>query len=272
MKKLIENYIIQTFGERLIHDLKLVLGERFNLLDMINHKTILHPDSEMMHRKDELLSQAFSRYQLHLTENINDVRAASSTRVIFINGIATTHYVAYHQARMLSQAIDQDVELVYNQTEGVFRDLLECNEGRYGVLNEEAKKAIETIKRKLASPGPLTIVAYSQGAIIATSALRYLAKQLDESQLSRIYYVTFGAGFKSNRLPDCITSEHFANTRDPVTKLGLQHPDYPCAGSIYLRQAKGHMFIADYLIPMQQGHCYGASQFQRWIKTTTQAG
>jgi hypothetical protein len=278
MKRIVENYISKTMGEGFIEDLKLALGERLNLFDLISRKTAFHPDSELNHRKTELLKKVKTRFYQSNPLNASSVATSSGTRfgtltpnqarVLFINGIVTTRPIAQHQASMLSQALQEPVELIYNETEGLIKDLLECNEGRHGILNEEARKAQQVIMDKLATDGPLTIVAYSQGAIIATSALNALAGTLSDEALLRISFVTFGAGFRECQLPSSIHCEHFANRRDPVTKLGLQHANYSHCGQLFMREAKGHLFVADYLTPMRQGYSYGESQFQRRIKQT----
>ncbi|WP_448550296.1 hypothetical protein [Thalassotalea fusca] len=278
MKRLIENYISQTFGPGLMADLKLLLGEKINVFNMLNRETLWLPEGEVNFRKKRALRSLKKVGQrLNGTANTQSMHDQSKEKwltpksnVMFVNGIVTSIDLAEHQAMVLAKAIRQPVTLVHNETEGLVKDLLECNEGRYGVMNAITQKVATVISEKLCDPlaednSKLNIVAYSQGAIIVTAALHHLSQQLPAQQLARIAYFTFGAGFRESVLPACIYCEHFANSDDPITKLGVQHPDFPYSGELFVRQAKGHFFIADYLIPMQQGVQYGDSVFERMV-------
>lgn len=267
MNKVIEKYLAKAFGSTVVDDLRLVFGSGINLLDLLDTKTIRHPESEINFRKQLLLNKVKSVASSNLPSLVAESAASeTNARVLFINGIVTPYSVAKHQANILSKAIGQEVELIHNETEGLFQDLLECNQGRSGVLTKIAQKMFEAIKKQLLIPGDLTIVAYSQGAIIATSALVELAKSASEQDLSRIRYITFGAGFKTSVLPEQIFCEHFANSDDPVTWLGLQHQEFPYSGELFVRPAKGHFFIADYIIPMMNGAIYGDSWFEQQLR------
>ena len=51
MNKKIEKYLDKVFGANLLDDLRLVLDSGVNLLDLLNTKTIRHPESEINFRK-----------------------------------------------------------------------------------------------------------------------------------------------------------------------------------------------------------------------------
>ena len=59
------------------------------------------------------------------------------------------------------------------------------------------------------------LVGYSQGAIIISAALEALQEELDEANLKRIHYVTFGAGVKQSTLSPLMLQEHFVNDMIP---------------------------------------------------------
>ena len=279
MKKLIENYINSTFGRGLIADLKLILGEKVNIFNMLNRETMWFPEGEVNFRKNRVIrvlkqvkAKADTDEDMSHHFQMAEHWLSLSSNVMFVNGIVTSIDLAEHQAIMLARTINQPVTLIHNETDGLVKDLLECNEGRYGVMNPVTEKVVTAIVEKLdmvTANGQqrLNIVAYSQGAIIVTAALMQLSKQLPDNQLSRIAYFTFGAGFRESVLPETIYCEHFANTDDPITRLGLQHPDFEYSGELYIRQAKGHFFISDYLIPMMQGKRYGDSLFEQKLAT-----
>ncbi|XQW85196.1 PE-PPE domain-containing protein [Thalassotalea piscium] len=264
MNKIIEKYLIKYFGADLVADLRLIFGENVNLLNLINTQTIRHPDSEISFAKKLFVNKVksvVSSHHLCTVENENN----KVPRVLFINGMATPHAIAQHEANILSKAIGESVALLYNETDGLIHDLLECNQGRSGILTDISHRLVTAITTHLTSEEELLIVAYSQGAIIATSALEYLANSEETIDFSRIRYITIGAGFKSSLLPEALFCEHFANSEDPVTWLGLQNPEFPFSGELFVRPGKGHFFNADYIIPMMEGKSYGNSWFEQQI-------
>lgn len=267
MKNILEQFISKVIGESYAHELDFILGKNFNIFNMLDRKTMKHPDSEVRFRKKHIINKVQSTISKSVAPlPSHQLRTGSpESRFLFINGVVTPYALALHQSTILARELHQAVELFHNETDGLVKDLKECNEGRYGVLNKVAEQAIEVIKDKLRYDGDLTIIAHSQGAIIITSALLELSKTLSSDELSRIKYFTFGAGFKESILPEAIFCEHFANSLDPVTHLGLQDKEHQFTGELFIREAKGHFFIADYLMPMTEGKNYGRSTFEKFI-------
>ncbi|WP_448564758.1 PE-PPE domain-containing protein [Thalassotalea ganghwensis] len=268
MKTLVEQYIKKAFGDHLLDDLRIVLGTRFKPLHLLDFNTVRHPESEMNFRKRYILNKVKAKFSKRYAA-LKPKADNKAARVLFVNGIVTPYPLARHQADILAQSIGRDVDVIHNETEGLFRDLLECNQGRQGIINPVTKKVIQAIENKLEDDQSLIIVAYSQGAIIASSALIALSKRVASEQLSRISYITFGAGFKDSVLPKEIFCEHFANRYDPITHLGLQHQDFDFSGKLFIREARGHFFIADYLLPMMAGERYGDSWFEQQLLCRT---
>jgi hypothetical protein len=266
MKELIAQHATKIIGENYASELEFILGKNFNIFNMLDRKTIKHPDSEIKFRKKYLInkvkSSVTSSSKPLLSHKLRT--GVPESRFMFINGVITPYPLALHQATILAKHLKQEVELIHNKTNGLVKDLVECNEGRYGVINTIAQQSIDVIKDKLTYEGDLTIIAHSQGAIIITIALLELSKTLSSIELSRIKFVTFGAAFKESVLPN-IECEHFANSNDPITHLGLQNLDHKFTGKLFVREAKGHFFIADYIIPMSQGKSCGKSNFEKLI-------
>lgn len=266
MKSRLENYISATFGQTAVEDLRNLIGEKFNPFGMINPKTAFCPVGEISFRKKTLATKARNSLKKTPLPSERQLRTGNpASRVLYINGVVTPYSLALHQTSILSQCLNEPVELLHNNTDGVFKDLIECLKGRNGVLIEIAQDAINTIEDKLDYDGNLTIVAHSQGAIIMTSALLNLAQRLPDKVLSRIHLVTIGAGVGHCVLPESLKVEHLINSYDPVTYLGIQSDKYTITGDIYVRQASGHFFISDYIIPMSKGELYGDSPFCRRI-------
>lgn len=262
MKSIIENYILKSLGKQALEDINVAISAKFNIFNMINRSTWKHKDSEISFRAKTIKNIL----QKSLPKRLSRTGSPGS-RVLYVNGILTPYFLANHQANILAKLLDEDVEMLHNETQGLYKDLIECSQGREGLINNVAQEAIDTIIDKLSYDGHLTLVAHSQGAIIIASALSHLSTILPSKTLSRITFVSFGAGFQSCQLPPCIKTEHFANSLDPVVHLGLLNDNFPCSGECYIREAKGHFFIADYLIPMMSGKTYGESEFENRILT-----
>lgn len=268
MKKIITQYITNTVGQSYIDDLQFTLGDNFSIFNMLNPTTIKHPDSEVNFRKNHIITSIHSRFNKNIAPMpSHQLRTGNpESRFLYINGVVTPYPLALHQANMLSKAIAQDVELLHNETDGLVRDLIECNEGRYGIWNKASQDAVDVILDKLSYAGDLHIVAHSQGAIIVTSAILKIAETATNNTLSRIKIYTFGAGFKESILPDAVEVEHFANSLDPITHMGLQNDGHDYTGTLYLRKNKGHFFIVDYLFPFISGEFEQGSTFSSFIR------
>ncbi len=266
-KQTFKTYLVEALGESFMNDLKAVVDSKFNIFHMINRRTAFHPQGELTFRKSLLKGKAKTLLGNNAEKPVaRSLRTGCPTsRVLYMNGIVVPYALAVHQKNILSQLLGEPVELVHNETEGLKKDLLECAEGREGVINRVARDAIDVIKDKLKHPGDLTVVAHSQGAIVLTTAIQQLSREVSVDLLGRIKFVTFGAGVGHCVLPEAVFTEHFANSRDPVAHLGLLSDAFDLTGEVFLRKATGHFFVADYLLPMAEGDTFGNSAFEQRI-------
>jgi hypothetical protein len=257
-------WIEHQFGEAMAEDIRLFMGEDFRIKHLFNRKTLSHPLSEFTLQKQQW-RKLLKKDHTHTRPLKPTFCGPLDARVIMINGVMSPFRIATHQSEVLSLCIGQPVSLIYNPTIGIIKDLLECHQDRHGEPTNIVRFTMERITQSLMQDGPITIVGYSQGAIIASAAIAQLAKVQPASILSRIHYVTLGAGFKESILPHYIKQEHFANANDPVTHMGLLSGQYTSTGTSHIRDAHGHLMIADYLLPIKAGDFGGDSLFETFF-------
>jgi hypothetical protein len=251
-------------NKALLDDASLLLSPRIAMRETINKSTLFSEHSEWHVQK------AYLKQQLVSTKKDSEPAyvGVSEPGVVFINGILTPMVVAEHQRERLSVLVGESVGLIYNPTESLLADLWECHTGRYGYMSEMAMFTVKTLIDILSrTQGEILLIGYSQGAILASAALQYMISELAIAGMERIKYVTFGPGFKDSVLPHFISQEHFANARDPITHLGLLHPEHQVTGHVYQRDAHGHLLVADYLNPMMELGFGGHSAFEKRVFT-----
>jgi hypothetical protein len=101
-----------------------------------------------------------------------------NSRIGFINGIGSSLEEAHNHVEYLdSLSTGVDISLVYNQTHGIYTDLVECCLGKYGELTEPVLHIISIFEDFDRSSGPgdeFLWVCHSQGAIHTYNALNII--------------------------------------------------------------------------------------------------
>ena len=234
----------ERFTDELREDWRLLYGQTLKVAHLINRETVFMPGAEGEFRRAALWAKIKNPKQVFEGERITEPTCFGDddAGVFFINGVIAHHDVALLQRDALSAALGEHVALLYNPTKNLIADLLECHHDRYGAsASASSKYVMEHILGRIQAGLRVTIVGYSQGAIIANAALLSIMNKVSPEQLSLISFVSFGAGFRSSVLPSIIIQEHFANVRDPVVNLGLLLPEHAVSGTVYTREASGHL-------------------------------
>lgn len=239
-------------SDPLIEDLRLVLGPDVKIKNLYDPKTIFCDDSEFIVRRDQIKRRL--RGVVPAQCEIPSRHGNPDSQIFFINGVMSNLSVAIHQQLYLERITGKPVALLYNPTESLRKDLMECHNDRH--LNERSacvEFVQEELRKAVLTGLDVHVIGYSQGAIIASAALYALSQEMPGELMANVYYSTFGAGFKESVLPDVIHQEHFANTDDPVVHLGLMLPSHAVTGTLHLRNRRGHLLVADYLMPVVKG-------------------
>ena len=102
-------------------------------------------------------------------------------RWFFLNGICTDLRVARLNATLLTTAFHRPITILYNETEGLWLDLVECAIGKaWDWVTEAAKANVDALMRALCDPAVarVVLVSHSQGTIVAAVLLKALQEHL----------------------------------------------------------------------------------------------
>lgn len=184
----------------------------------------------------------------------------------FVNGITTNIPMLKLNGDYLKDLFKRPFELIYNPTDGVLVDVVECLLGRsFNMASEPSEYLSRRIEAALDYEDyeRVVLIAHSQGTIIASNVIKHLLMEYEgDDRLSKLELYTFGCAAdemdideglsrRYNRLVPYI--EHFANKGDLVANLGIlqkrkmQDRGNEYYGEIYELDRSGHYLNAHYL-------------------------
>lgn len=163
----------------------------------------------------------------------------SNETIIYVNGINTTFESHNQNLRDIANGTGQPVIGIYNSTEGMLRDLVQCAGDKYDIGNNPAVTTMaDTIYNELRAGRSVHLMAHSQGGLITSRALQDVQNRLRlEDGMSRaqvealmsekVKVETFGSAASS--YPNGPQYVHYVNNRDLVPGLfglgrGVQIP------------------------------------------------
>jgi hypothetical protein len=94
----------------------------------------------------------------------------------FINGILTNQDVARINAAYLVELFQRPVRVMWNSTDGLLVDLLECASEKLGATGEDVDSAFPVLLQALADPAKrrVVLISHSQGTLITAVLLRLI--------------------------------------------------------------------------------------------------
>ena len=206
--------------------------------------------------------------------NVEEVKVYGDTKsnIIYVNGILTDKEDLREHINTLNCTFGTNIKAYHNETGGLLIDLLESSYGRDSIKRSPlAQQIAKSILEKLEqTTEELHLLGHSQGAILLNNALEVVQDQCKFEDLQRINFYTFGGALKHCILNNNMHIEHFANTSDIVPNLGILKEGVEHTGKIYRREASGHFFVDDYLMPVQAGEFGGESQFFKILHAEAQ--
>ncbi|OJD32566.1 uncharacterized protein BKCO1_37000155 [Diplodia corticola] len=202
---------------------------------------------------------------------------------IFVNGIGTELYWLHLACKKLAKRYSRDVTGVYNRGDGILWDLIECagQRNRDGDRNTQSQEnMVQTTASSKAAQKELVnqlenalmqaevgnkykyvvMIAHSQGCLVLRLALETLlhrnSSMVRDAMRNRLCVFTFGNPSVDwhGKLDDVLRTEHFANEKDFVAKLGVlkddkQSPTERGFDNVFVNREKewvGHLFGTQY--------------------------
>lgn len=183
----------------------------------------------------------------------------------FINGITTTKEVASINELALEELFEVEFSTLYNPTNGLVADLLECiSERTFDNYSEISRVLYDKIDELLLEGKKVKIIAHSQGGIILNSLLKTLLNTGKKFPNIEVY--TFASAADEETVVPELYQEHFCNENDFVARMGmmLNNP----VGALYIKKdSNGHLLNRDYLEHFKEGkYCGGKSRLFKYIK------
>ncbi len=99
----------------------------------------------------------------------------------FLNGICTDRRLALVNAELLANVFERPFTILYNATEGLVLDLLECAIGKaWEAITEVARENLDRLLESLCDPAVtrVVLISHSQGTIVAAVLLKALEEML----------------------------------------------------------------------------------------------
>ncbi|KAH8755691.1 hypothetical protein F5883DRAFT_430238, partial [Diaporthe sp. PMI_573] len=200
----------------------------------------------------------------------------------FVNGIAGEPYWLRLACDKLEDTFKRKVQGVFNRSEGIMWDLIECagerdsDGGPKGLIRglikrtESSLEAQRKLKEQLVTvlgnneQSKIIVIAHSQGCLILRLVLEQLAEEPSQTVLSnmkqRLRVFTFGNPSIAWAVHEyCDHTEHFANRKDFVAQLGvLGHSNDYQRQKIFINETwTGHLFGSQYSLKAQD---YGVNK------------
>lgn len=184
---------------------------------------------------------------------------------LFINGIGGEYHWLKQYCDRVSKRFGRKVQGIFNRGDGLLWDLIECiHQRNFAQDTTSSKQATDEMEKVLMSNlenakiKKIAMIAYSQGCLVLKlSLIRILNNpNVDKKVLSKKLRVfTFGNpsidwlyGEEDLSVYSSYT-EHFANSEDFVSKLGVIHEDQKNyhGSKIFINEnRKGHLFGTQY--------------------------
>jgi len=194
-------------------------------------------------------------------------RDNDGTIIFYINGVLTSENKYSHQVHYLSYLLRHKVVGLYNPTNGLLIDILECFLGRTLNIREPIVNSYaKIIKQALLSQDKVILIGHSQGGIVISNIIKRLKQDAQVNQiLHKLEVYTFGSG--ADEMPVIpYPPFHFVNTEDFVARIGVLGCKDTMFGIIRPAYRTGHSFEKFYLTGFADGE-YGTDSnlYQNYI-------
>lgn len=254
-------------------EMKLIFRNKKEFTGVFDLDTMFKPHSEISqgnYTKLENVKNLLAPLKISRNASKNPIirQGNADSKIIYVNGICSSEIFSQYQQKTLSTLFLEDVELLYNQTDGFLFDILECMQDR---LDHDFSKAAilvaEVIMEKLIlnPKDKIYVIGYSQGTIIVTKAIQLLDSILKDEMRERLKLITFATACKNFDVGG-IEAEHFINLDDPVCKIGYLEYSDNIDGNAYFQNKCGHLLVADYLSKIDSFQNYKESMFYQLLK------
>jgi len=188
-----------------------------------------------------------------------------SERWFFINGICTNKEILELNGKLLNQIFKKPIYCLYNPTNGINLDLVECITGRTFDMTEPITRNLSYYVEEAIHKGcNVKLIAHSQGGIIAENMIKFL--NMKGLPLRKLEIFTFASASDGEVYSNGLYQEHYANEEDFVARIGMLAPEFR-PQNLYVRMGgKGHLFNRNYLNAFARGEFGTEGRLYSYIK------
>lgn len=150
------------------------------------------------------------------------------TTNFYVNGVRTPEDKAEEARQFVAQNLGEDVQLLYNPTEGLLKDGFEAWKNLSGFDTEIASQVEKQFQAVLDREEKVKVFAHSQGSAITSDALRNIADQYAaqgkspeevKALMSQVEVIGFGGFADYESFPDGVKVTLQRNKEDHIPQL-----------------------------------------------------
>jgi len=179
----------------------------------------------------------------------------------FVNGLSSSKELLQLNGEALADLFNRKINLIFNASEGLVRDISECYSGQLGDGSLQSASALcKLLESELRKRDKVVLIAHSQGAAIALHALKKLLERLNKNEqsaeiFSKLEIYTFAYALPEKVLPKSIHAESFLNQFDLISRIAAsgdlnKSPQIQC----YINdEGRGHLLNSHYLPSFKAG-------------------
>lgn len=179
----------------------------------------------------------------------------------FVNGLSASKELLQLNGEALADIFDRKINLLFNASEGLVKDLAECYSGHLSDGSLQSASALcKLLESELQKRDKVVLIAHSQGGAIAIYAAKKLLECLTKRKqgtelLSKLEIYTFAYAKPAKPTLDAIHIESFINEYDLISKVASTNR---LAGDDNSRcysndEGRGHLLNAHYLPAFKAG-------------------
>jgi len=172
----------------------------------------------------------------------------------FINGLGSSRELSQLNGSALAELFGRKINLLFNASEGLLKDVSECLTGRLGENSQQVASSLcKLLESELRKRDKVVLIAHSQGGMISLTAAAKLVERIKQKPsgkalLSKLEIYTFGSAELCPELSNDIYVEHFANRDDLIVRVRVFSKENPNNAELFVYdQGRGHLLNSHYL-------------------------
>lgn len=201
----------------------------------------------------------------------------------FINGMATSPELSKVNGQKLAEIFKREIHLLYNPSDSVPLDLIECIMDRTFKIGTKVTQSIyRVLIEALNKYDRVVIISHSQGGIITSEVVNQLINDEEYHSLcEKLEIYTFANATNQMSKHEQLSTkkrtvvphiEHFANQKDFISRIGVLHYSHQVEGRIYTNNSSGHLLNIHYLVQFLNGDFGKTNKLYQYIPQETHLG